>query len=336
MQPVRLGQSGLHVSPLCLGTMMFGTQADLATSRSIADLALERGAFFWDTADMYGNGKSEEVLGAVLGERRSQVVLATKGWAQLGPGPNDRGLGARHLIAACEASLRRLKTDWIDLYYLHLPDRGTPIDETLRAAEDLVRSGKVRYLGASNYWTWEYVQLVETARRRGWQPISAVQPLYNAVNRDAEVELLPMTEAYGLGVVSYSPLARGVLTGKYAWGTEPPPGSRLARSDRRFLQAEWREESMPMASLFAEAAAERGCTAGQLAIAWALRNALVHSVILGPRTLEQAEESLDAAALTLDEKLEAAVDALVPPGTHSGKAWPDPSYYPIEGRRTAH
>jgi aryl-alcohol dehydrogenase-like predicted oxidoreductase len=333
MQPVRLGQSGLHVSPLCLGTMMFGTHADLAISRSIADLALERGAFFWDTADMYGSGVSEETLGTILSGRRSEVVLATKGWAQLGPGANDRGLGARHLIAACEASLKRLNTDWIDLYYLHLPDRETPIEETLRAMEDLVRSGKVRYVGASNYWTWEYVQLVETARAHGWQPLSAVQPLYNAVNRDAEVELLPMAEAYGLGVVSYSPLARGVLTGKYAWGQPPPAGSRLDRSDRRFLQAEWREASMPIAELFCESAKERDCTAAQLAIAWARRNTLIHSVIIGPRTLEQAREALESEALTLDDALEAHLDALIPPGTHSGSAWPDPAYYPICGRK---
>ncbi|TNE92215.1 MAG: aldo/keto reductase [Deltaproteobacteria bacterium] len=334
MQPTRLGRSGLHVSPLCLGTMMFGGQADQATSKSIADLALDHGVFFWDTADMYGGGKSEETLRELLVGRRQRVVLATKGWAQMGPGPNDRGLSARHLIAACEASLKRLGTEWIDLYYLHLPDRGTPIDETLRAAEDLVRSGKVRYLGASNFWTWEYVRLIETARASGWQPISAIQPLYNAVNRDIEVEMLPMADAYGLGVVTYSSLARGVLTGKYSWEGTPPAGSRLDRQDRRFLQAEWRQESLQMGALFRATAEDRGCSPGQLATAWAMKNQLVHSVIIGPRTLAQAEDALGAARIAIDAELEAAVDAIVPPGTHSGKVWPDPAYYPVTGRRT--
>ncbi|MCO4744494.1 MAG: aldo/keto reductase [Proteobacteria bacterium] len=334
MQPVRLGHSGLKVSPLCLGTMMFGGQADRATSRSIADLALERGAFFWDTADMYNSGGSERVLGELLKGRRNEVVVATKGWAKMSPSANSGGLSARHLIHACEDSLTRLGTDWIDLYYLHLPDRGTPLEETLRAAEDLVRSGKVRYLGCSNHWSWEVARLVETARQHGWQPMTAVQPLYNAVNRDIEVEMLPMTEAYGLGVVSYSPLARGMLTGKYLGNREVPAGSRLERQNGRFLAAEWRQESLEMADIFVEAAKSRDATPGQLATAWAMRNQLVHSVTIGPRTLEQAEEALGSAEVHIDDELEAAVDAVVPPGTHSGKAWPDPDYYAVRGRVT--
>lgn len=335
MKPKRLGQSGLLVSPLCLGTMMFGSQADLPTARAIADRCLDRGAFFWDTADMYGQGASEEICGALLRERgrRQQVVLASKVYAPMGEAPNDRGLSARHILAACEASLRRLGTDWLDLYYLHLPDPAVPRDETLRAMEDLVRAGKVRYLGASNHRAWEALELILCARQSGWQPITALQPLYNIVNRDIEVELLPMAERFGLGVVTYSPLARGILTNQYAWQAPPPPGSRLDRQDRRFLQAEWREASLAVAAQLAPLAQARGCTPGQLATAWALRNALVHAVIIGPRTVAQAEEALAAADILLDDELEAAIDALVPPGTHSGTAWPDEAYAPVRGRR---
>ena len=334
MDAVRLGHCGLKVSPLSLGTMMFGGPTDLDTARSIADLCLERGVFSWDTADMYSSGGSEEVLGALLAGRRERVVLATKAWAPMGPGPNDRGLSARHLIRACEDSLQRLGTDWIDLYYLHLPDRDTPLEETLRAAEDLVRSGKVRYLGCSNYRAWEVVQLVETARQHGWQPIQAIQPLYNAANRDIEVEMLPMAEHYGLGVISYSPLARGVLTGKYRWDEPPPPDSRRARGDRRFHQAEWREASMPLAQWVVETAAELGVSAAQLATRWVIANELVHSALIGPRPLEQAREAVDSLAIPWTEVLEAGFDRLVPPGTHTGKNWPDPHYYPVRGRRS--
>jgi aryl-alcohol dehydrogenase-like predicted oxidoreductase len=335
MEPVQLGKSGLRVSPLCLGTMTFGATTSLDEARQIADTCLDSGVFFWDTADMYGAGHSEEVVGQLLKGRRERVVLATKAFAAMSDDPNDRGLSARHLLDACDASLRRLGTDWIDLFYLHLPDRSVPLDETLRACEDLVRSGRVRYLACSNYRAWEVVQLVELARSRGWQPMTAVQPLYNAANRDIEVELLPMTAAYGLGVVSYSPLARGVLTGKYRWDADVPEHSRLGRSDRRFLQAEWRTESVALAEELVRLAATRQATAAQLAVRWAYANELVHSVIIGPRTREQLDDYLTATALPWDAELEAAVDALVPPGTHTGKAFPDPAYYPVTGRRVA-
>lgn len=330
MEPVKLGRSGLWVSPLCLGTMTFAATTSDQDARAIADRALEAGMFFWDTADMYSRGGSEEVVGRLLHGRREQVVLATKAFARMGPGPNDGGLSARHLIAACEASLKRLGTDWIDLYYLHLPDRSTPIEESLRAIEDLTRSGKIRYAGCSNYFTWEVMELLGTQERNGWQPLTAVQPLYNMVNRDIEVEMLPMCQAKGLGVVSYSPLARGVLTGKYTEGT--PENSRLARSNQRFLRAEWRDESVHIASRVAELAASRGVAPSELAVAWAMANRTVHSVIAGPRTLEQLESYLRGASVAWDAELEAAIDALVPPGCHSGKAFPDPDYYPVTGR----
>ncbi len=335
MEPVLLGRSGLRVSPLCLGTMTFAATTALAEARDIADRCFDRGIFFWDTADMYSSGASEEMVGQLMQGRRDQIVLATKAFAPMGPGPNDRGLSARHLLAACEASLRRLRTDHIDLYYLHLPDRSVPIEESLRALEDLIRAGKVRYAACSNYRAWEVVKLQACARAHGWQPLTAVQPLYNLVNRDIEVELLPMAADQGLGVVSYSPLARGVLTGKYRWDGPTPEASRLARSDRRFLQAEWREASVQVAAGLAELAEARGVAAATLAVRWAMANELVHSVIVGPRTVAHAKDYLAAVDLPWDEELEAACDALVPPGSHTGQGWPDPAYYPVTGRQVA-
>ncbi len=330
---VRFGRSGLFVSPLCLGTMTFGSEADAATSQAIMDLAFDAGVFFWDTADMYGKGASEELVGRGLRGRREQVVLATKGYAAMADHANRRGLSARNLIAACEDSLRRLGTDWIDLYYLHVPDPGTPIDESLRALEDLVRSGKVRYGAASNYRAWQYTEMVHRARAQGWQPISGIQPLYNLANRDAEVELLPMAEHLGLGVVTYSPLARGVLTGKYSWQGPPPAGSRLADRNPRLLRAEWREASVQVAHALVALAEQRGTTAAQLALRWVLANERVHSVIMGARNLDQARAALAARELPWDAELEAACDALVPPGSHSGRGWQDDQYYPVLGRQ---
>ena len=334
MDAVQLGRSGLRVSPLALGTMTFGAEADAETSRRIADRAFDAGVFHWDTADMYGKGASERIVGELLKGRRDQVVLATKAFATMGPGPNDGGLSARHLIAACDASLERLQTDHIDLYYLHLPDRSVPLEETLRAMEDLVRSGRVRYVGCSNYRAWEVAQLHHTAERQGWQPVTAVQPLYNIVNRDIEVELLPMARAYGLGVVTYSPLARGVLTGKYRWGEEAPADSRLARHNPRFLKAEWREASVEAARALVSVAEHAGMTPVQLALRWAVANELVSSVLLGARTVEQLDEQLGAMDHAWTAELEAAVDAVVLPGCHTGRGWPDDAYYPVTGRVT--
>lgn len=334
MLPVRLGRSGLLVSPLSLGTMTFGVETPEPEARAILDLALERGVFTIDTADMYGAGASEEILGRALAGRRAQVVLASKGFAAMGPGPNDRGLSSRHLLRACEASLRRLQTDWLDLYYLHVPDPAVPTDESLRAMEDLVRSGKVRYVGCSNYRAWETVDLLATARQHGWQPLTAVQPVYNLANRDIEVELLPMAHHHGLGVFTYSPLARGILTGKYRWESPPPPDSRLARNNPRFLRAEWRQESVELAERLAALAAERGTEPGPLALRWAMANRRVHSVVFGARTAAQASQALSAAELPWDAGLEAACDALVPPGSHTGRGWQDDQYQPVLGRVT--
>lgn len=334
MEAVQLGRSGLRVSPLCLGTMTFGATTDLREARTIADVSLDHGMFFWDTADMYSRGSSEQIVGQLMRSRRERIVLATKVFAPMGESPNDRGLSARHIIAACEASLRRLETDWIDLYYLHLPDETVPIEESLRAMEDLVRSGKVRYVGCSNYRAWQVVQMLGVAEQRGWQPLVATQPLYNLVNRDAEVELLPMAAHLGLGVVPYSPLARGILTGKYQWQGDAPASSRLERSDPRFLQAEWREESVRVANDLQALAKAHDVQPGQLALRWATANQLVHSVIIGPRTREHLDAYLGAMAIDWTDELERATEALVPAGSHTGRGWPD-EQYPITGRRVS-
>ena len=331
MRPVRFGNTGLRVSQMCLGTMMFGGATSLHDAKIIADMALERGVFFWDTADMYSLGASEEVCGKLLKGRRHDVVLATKVFATMSSNPNDRGLSARHILQACDESLRRLQTDWIDLYYLHFPE-DTPLDETLRAMEDLCRSGKVRYIGCSNYRAWEVVGLINKANEHNWQPICAVQPLYNIANRDIEVEMLPMTKQYGLGVASYSPLARGVLTGKYSAG-KVPQSSRLDRKDKRFLQAEWRSETVALAEKLQNLSARLGCTLSQLATRWAMANQNIHSVIIGPRTIEQMQDALETFDVTWDEEAEAFVDSLIPPGCHSGKAFFDTHYSPVLGRR---
>lgn len=331
--PRQLGKTGLKISRLSLGTMMFGGRTDLDESRRIADACLERGVFFWDTADMYGLGRSEEVVAELMQGRRHEIVLATKVWATMSERPNDRGLSARHIIAACEASLRRLRTDYIDIYYMHFPDGSVRPEESLRAIEDLVRAGKVRYVGASNHQAWQVAERIATARLNGWQPIDAVQPLYNILNRDIERELIPMARNYGLGVVTYSSLARGVLTGKYRWNEAPPAGSRLSTGDRRLRQAEWREASLEVVDALRPLAERRGIPLSQIATAWALHNDYVDAVIIGPRTLAQAQDALDALDITIDDELEAAIDALVPPGTHTGREIPDQEVFPVTGRR---
>jgi aryl-alcohol dehydrogenase-like predicted oxidoreductase len=239
--------AGIKVSQLCLGTMMFGGPSDEAESLRIIDHALETGINFLDTANVYNGGASEQIVGKAIAGRRDRVVVATKGRQPMGEGPNDQGSSRLHILRAAEESLRRLATDYIDLYYLHTPDETTPIEESLRALDDLVRQGKVRYIGCSNFRAWRVCEALWTSDRRNLERFVCVQPLYNIVNRDAEVELLPLCREHKIAVVPYSPLARGVLTGKYQPGEAPPEGSRAARGDRRIRQTELREESFEVA-----------------------------------------------------------------------------------------
>ncbi len=326
-----MGRSGLQISPLCLGTMMFGGQTDEAASLRIIAKAQDAGVNFIDTADIYNEGRSEEITGRAIAPHRTHWVLATKVANSTGPGPNERGLSRRRIMEAAEASLRRLGTDWIDIYYLHREDHTTPLSETVRAMGDLVRAGKIRYFGLSNHRAWRVAEICRLCDELGIDRPVVSQPYYNAMNRMPEVEHLPACGYYGLGVVPYSPLARGVLTGKYSPGAPPPETSRAGRQDTRMMQTEWRPESLQIAQDIKAHAESRGITPGQFAVAWVLNNRLVTGVIGGPRTEEQWDDYVKALDYRLTAEDEALVDSLVATGHPSTPGYNDPAY-PIEGR----
>ncbi|SDI48841.1 aldo/keto reductase [Pseudomonas panipatensis] len=326
-----LGRSALKVSPLCLGAMMFGGETDEATAKRIIDKAAEQGVNFLDSADVYHAGRSEQIVGRAIAAQRDHWVLATKFGYVGGEGPNQQGQSRKWIMQSVEASLKRLGSDYIDILYFHraLPD--APLEEGLRAIDDLIRQGKVRYYGLSNFRGWRIAEVARLADQLGMQRPTASEPLYNLVDRTAEVEQLPAAAHYGLGVVSYNPLARGVLTGKYAVDAAPPADSRVARGDKRIQQTEWRAESLQVAQAIAERAAARGTTSIAFALAWVLNNRLISSAIAGPRTEAQWDSYLDALELRLDAEDERLVDSLVPPGHASTPGYSDPAY-PIEGR----
>ena len=326
-----LGRSGLKVPRLWLGAMMFGDQTGEAEAREILDATREAGLNAIDVADSYAQGESERMVGRLIAQDRQRWVLATKVANPMGPGPNDRGLSRRWVRHEVEQSLTRLGTEWIDLYYMHRDDEETPLEETLETFARLIEAGKIRYYGVSNFRAWRVARLVETAHKMGVPPPIACQPPYSAVTRLIETELLPCCAHYGVGVVAYSPLARGVLSGKYASLEAPPPGTRAARGDRRILQTEVRGESLEVAQRIREHAMARGLTPVQFAIAWALNNARVSGVIGGPRTLQQWREYLSALDVQLDAQDEQRVDQLVPPGYASTYGYNDPQY-PLTGR----
>ena len=328
-----LGRAGVKVSQICLGTMMFGGATNEEDSIRIIGRGLDAGINFFDTANVYNQGESERILGKAIRAVRDEVVIATKVRGAMGEGVNQSGTSRYHIMTQIEASLKRLGTDRIDLYYLHSPDVTTPIEESLRALDDCVRQGKVRYIGCSNFHAWRVCEALWVSDRMNLEKFVCVQPLYNIVNRDIEVELLPFCRAHGIGVVSYSPLARGVLSGKYLPGQPPPPGSRAARKDRRMLQTELREESYEVAQKLKPLAGAHGKTVTQFALAWVLANPIITSVIVGPRTLEQLEDNLGCLDCVLTQADEAAIDQLVPPGEHTGKGYNDPAY-PVLGRPT--
>ncbi|HUK11498.1 MAG TPA: aldo/keto reductase [Stellaceae bacterium] len=326
-----LGRSGLKVSKLCLGTMMFGGAADEPTSVRIIAGAREQGVNFIDTADQYNEGRSEEVVGRAIARDRDRWVLATKLANPWGSGPNEVGLSRKWVMQAVEGSLQRLGTDYIDVYYLHKEDNTTPLAETVRAMGDLVRQGKIRYFGVSNYRSWRIAEVCNLADRMGIDRPVVNQPYYNAMNRMPEVEQLPASAYYGLGVVPYSPLARGVLTGKYSLDTPPPADTRAGREDKRILQTEFRPESIRIAQELKRHAEARGTTATAFAIGWVLNNALVTGVIGGPRTEAQWDDYVRALDYRFTAEDEALVDRLVVTGHPSTPRYNDPAY-PIEGR----
>jgi aryl-alcohol dehydrogenase (NADP+) len=327
----QLGRSGVQVSRLCLGTMMFGGATAESDALHIIDDAHEHGINFIDTADIYNHGESERVVGRAIAVRRDKWVLATKVGNAVGTWPNERGLSRRRVIQAVEQSLQRLGTDYIDIYYLHRPDAGTPLEETLRALGDLTAQGKIRYYGLSNFSGWQVSEVVHLSRQLGIAAPIVSQPYYNAANRMPEVEHLPACAHHGLGVVPYSPLARGVLTGKYQPGTQPDANSRIGRNDQRALQTEWRPESLLLAQRLATAAQERGVTSAELALAWVLNNRHVSAVIGGPRTLEQWQGYRKGLAYRFTTEDEALFDSLVTPGHPSTPGYTDPAY-PVTGR----
>jgi aryl-alcohol dehydrogenase-like predicted oxidoreductase len=326
-----LGHSGLKVSPLCLGTMMFGGATDDATAHRIVARAKDQGINFIDSADGYNGGKSEEVVGRTIREHRSWWVLATKCANPTGQGPNARGLSRRHINHAVEASLRRLDVAEIDILYLHKEDHATPLAETVHALADLIRTGKIRYFGVSNYRSWRVAEICRLCDDAGIDRPVASQPLYNALNREVETEHLPACNHFGLGVVPYSPLARGILTGKYVPDVPPQAGTRAGRQDRRMLESEWRPESLHIAREIADHARGKGVSPGQFAMAWVLNNRVVTAAIGGPRTEEQWEDYVASLSVHLDASDEALVDRLVSPGHPSTPGYNDPAY-PIEGR----
>lgn len=331
MEYRNLGRSGLKVSPLCLGTMMFGDRTDYAESSRIVASAREAGVNFIDTADAYAKGESEKIVGKLIAGDRDHWVLATKVGNPMGEGPNDRGTGRKRLLAAIDQSLDRLGTDFVDIYYLHKDFEDTPLEETIDAMGDILASGKARYFGVSNFRGWRIAEVVRVCGELGVARPVVCQPYYNAMNRQPETEVLPACHHYGIGVVPYSPLARGVLVGKYRPGEEPAADTRAGRKDRRMMQTEFRAESLAMAQALKAHAEAKGMTATAFAVGWVLANRIVSSVIAGPRTLEQWQGYVDALGKPIDAQDEALVDSLVRTGHPSTPGYNDPAY-PLTGR----
>ena len=327
-----LGRSGLQVSSLTLGSMMFGGPTGAEASLRIIDTAWDQGINFIDTADVYTGGRSEEIVGQAIAARRDDWVLASK----VGMGPADgvanrRGLSRKHILTSIEGSLRRLGTDYLDIYYLHREDHDTPLEVSVSAIGDLLRQGKIRYWGVSNYRGWRIAEIANVAERLGVAKPIVSQPLYNIVNRQAESEQITAAAFHGLGVVPYSPLARGVLSGKYLPGVAPASDSRAGRQDKRILETEWRDESLHIAQQVNEYARARGVGSVEFAIAWVLNNPAVASAIVGPRTEEQWTTYVKAQAVQITAEDEAFIDSLVTPGHASTPGYNDPTHF-VSGR----
>ncbi|MBA3598533.1 MAG: aldo/keto reductase [Methylibium sp.] len=331
MRYLTLGKSPLKVSALCLGSMMFADQTELAEARGIVSHAGEHGVNFIDTADVYSRGRSEAMVGELLEGKRSDWVLATKVGNKMSDRPNESHYSRTWLQRACEASLQRLGTDYIDIYYLHRDYNGMDLEEPLRGIDALLRAGKIRYWGVSNFRGWRIAELAHLAREMNMPGPVVCQPYYNLLNRQPEVEVLPACAHHGIGVVPYSPIARGVLSGKYAPGSEPAAGTRAGRGDRRILEAEFREESLVIAQALKVYCEKKGVTLAHFATAWVLANKAVSAVIAGPRTLAQWTDYFPALDYTLTAEDEAFVDSLVSPGHPSTPGYTDPQY-PLNGR----
>ena len=311
MEHRNIGKSGLRVSALALGCSNLGVRIDFETSRQVVDAAFNHGITFFDTADAYGNrGGSETVLGELLGARRKEIVLASKFRHPMNDSGSLSGASRRYIMSAVEASLKRLKTDWIDLYQLHRPDPLTPIEETMRGLDDLVRSGKVRYVGCSNLPAWQVVDAIWTSRHNGLHAFVSCQDQYNLMVRDAERELIPAMQRHGLGLLPYFPLASGLLTGKYKPNAPPPEGTRLAKSavfgGHLFLT----QENLALTDRIRQFAEARGHSVLELACSWLLARPTVASVIVGVSKPEQLKQNVDAISWKLTAQELAEVDKL--------------------------
>lgn len=299
MQLRQLGRTGVRVSALCLGTMTFGKEADEATSRAIVQRYLEVGGNFVDTADVYQRGAAEEIVGRALGRRRDGVVLATKGRMSMGEDVNDSGGSRRYLIRAVEASLRRLDTDWIDLYQVHWPDRSVPIEQTLAALDDLVSAGKIRYIGLSNYVGWELQRGIDACAQHGLAPIVTHQPQYSLIAREIEWDTLPLCVEHDIAVLAWSPLGGGVLTGKYRDQQHRPADTRLGASEAQ-AQRRLNEHNLKVAQAVSDVATELDRSPAQVALNWVLHRPGVTAPIVGARTVAQLEDNLAAEGWQLN------------------------------------
>jgi aryl-alcohol dehydrogenase-like predicted oxidoreductase len=330
----RLGTSGLRVSEICLGTMNFGGPTDETEANRIVADAAANGVNYIDTADAYTDGRSEEITGRAIRANRHHWILATKVANTLKDAqgkPLGGGLSRRWVMAAVDGSLKRLGLDHIDVYYIHKTDPLTPWSDVVRTFGDLIRSGKIRYWGISNVRGWHIAEIVHQCRIQNVAAPITLQPYYNLFNRQPEVEVLPAAREYGIGVTSYSPVARGVLSGKYLPGSNADPDSRAGRGDKRMLETEWQPENLRLAQLIGEHVTARNGSLVHFAVQWVLNNAAISSVIAGPRTFEQWRGYVDHASYTWNSDDEALIDRLVTTGHPSVPGYNDPQYK-IEGR----
>ena len=300
----KMGRTGLKVSTFCLGTMNFGSQVDEKGAIQIVERALEAGVNFIDTADVYAGGRSEEIVGKTLKEKRDSIVLATKVSAKVGEGANDRGLSRKHIIKGIEDSLRRLQTDYIDIYYAHMPDFDTPLEETLRAMQDLVYQGKVRYIACSNYTAWQLCRALWISDKQNMTRFECVSPPYNLVTRDIEYELLPLCASEGIGVCVYNPLAAGILTGKHDPKRPPAEGGRftLEGMGKNYYNRYWNEVNFNAVELLRKIASEHGRSLAQFSLAWVFNNKMVTATICGASSLVQLEQNLEATEILLSKE----------------------------------
>ena len=322
-----LGRTGVQVSPLCLGAMNFGGPTPENESIAILDRALDGGINFIDTANVYNAGESERIVGKALAAngRRDQIVLATKVYGNMGDGPNEQGVSRYHLLTACEDSLRRLQTDHIDLYQLHRPSLTVPQDETLRAFDDLVRSGKVRFIGCSTFPAWKVMEALAVSQSCNLARYISEQPPYNLLDRRIENELVPLAQQYGLALLPWSPLAGGILAGRYTSRQDFPAGSRADRTNVTFRDR-ITQRAIDVAAAVSQMAAERNLTPSQLGLLWVMEQPGITAPILGPRTLLHLEDALPLLDLKLADSDRPLFDALVHPGTavadfHNSNEW---------------